>query len=106
MVWYSIAIDASDQLRQRIAWALSQIFVIGEEGAKHPQATERWVMYYDIFVRNAFGNFRDVLDEVTYSPMMGYYLTYEKIPKLPVTTSPMRIMRVRLCSYLLLDSGN
>lgn len=81
VVWYSIAIDATDQLRQRIAWALSQIFVIGEEGAKHPQATERWVMYYDIFVRNAFGNFRDVLDEVTYSPMMGYYLTYERNSK-------------------------
>ena len=81
VVWYSIAIDATDQLRQRLAWALSQIFVIGEEGAKHPQATERWVMYYDIFVRNAFGNFRDVLDEVTYSPMMGYYLTYEKNSK-------------------------
>ena len=81
VIWYSIAIDAADQLRQRIAWALSQIFVIGEEGSKHPQATERWTMYYDIFVRNAFGNFRDVLDEVTYSPMMGYYLTYEKNAK-------------------------
>ena len=77
VVWYTIAIDAADQLRQRIAWALSQIFVIGEEGSKHPQGTERWVMYYDIFVRNAFGNFREILDEVTYSPMMGYYLTYE-----------------------------
>ena len=77
VVWYTIAIDAADQLRQRIAWALSQIFVIGEEGSKHPQGNERWVMYYDIFVRNAFGNFREILDEVTYSPMMGYYLTYE-----------------------------
>ena len=34
--------------------------------------------YYDIFVRNAFGNFRDILREVTYSPVMGDYLTYKR----------------------------
>lgn len=77
VIWYTIAIDAEDQLRQRMAWALSQIFVIGREGSQHPQATERFVTYYDIFVRNAFGNYRDILDEVTYHPQMGYYLTYE-----------------------------
>ena len=32
--------------------------------------------YYDIFVRNAFGNYRDVLREVSYSPVMGSMLTY------------------------------
>lgn len=80
-IWYTIAITAEDQLRQRVAWALSQIFVLGEEGFKHPQATERFVKYYDIFVRNAFGNYRDILGEVTYSPQMGYYLTYEKNTK-------------------------
>ena len=77
IIWYTIAITAEDQLRQRMAWALSQIFVVGTEGSKHPQATERSVRYYDIFVRNAFGNYKDILEEVTYSPQMGYYLTYE-----------------------------
>jgi uncharacterized protein (DUF1800 family) len=33
-------------------------------------------VYYDIFVRNAFGNYRDILKEVAYSPLMGDYLTY------------------------------
>ena len=80
-IWYTIAINAEDQLRQRMAWALSQIFVLGHEGSKHPQATERFVKYYDIFVRNAFGNYRDILGEVTYNPQMGYYLTYEKNTK-------------------------
>ena len=39
---------------------------------------ESWLNYYDIFVRNAFGNLRDVLREVTYNPIMGDYLTYKR----------------------------
>ena len=38
--------------------------------------TERWLNYYDIFVRHAFGNFRDILSEVTWSPHMGRYLSH------------------------------
>ena len=76
VVWYEAAINAEDQLRQRIAWALSQYFVVGEEGSNQPGTTERWLNYYDIFVRNAFGNFRDILEEVTWSPHMGYYLSH------------------------------
>ena len=34
------------------------------------------MIYYDIFIRNAFGNSQDLLREVTYSPLMGDYLTY------------------------------
>ena len=76
MVWYKAAIDAPDQLRQRVAWALSQYFVVAELGNNQPQAVERWLNYYDIFTRHAFGNFRDILDEVTWSPHMGYYLSH------------------------------
>jgi uncharacterized protein (DUF1800 family) len=60
-----------------MAWALSQIFVVGEEGSNQASYAERWLAYYDIFVRHAFGNFRDILGEVTYSPHMARYLTYE-----------------------------
>jgi hypothetical protein len=35
-----------------------------------------WLKYYDIFVRNAFGNYFDVMKEVSYSPMMGAMLSY------------------------------
>lgn len=80
-IWDKIAIDGEDQLRQRMAWALSQIFVVGVNGSKHPQNHEKWLKYYDIFVRNAFGNYYDILEEVTYSPHMAYYLTYEKNTK-------------------------
>jgi uncharacterized protein (DUF1800 family) len=76
MVWFKAAIDAPDQLRQRVAWALSQYFVVGELGNNQSQAVERWLNYYDIFTRHAFGNFRDILDEVTWSPHMGYYLSH------------------------------
>eukprot|EP00928_Gymnodinium_smaydae_P011944 TRINITY_DN1436_c0_g1_i1.p1 TRINITY_DN1436_c0_g1~~TRINITY_DN1436_c0_g1_i1.p1 ORF type:complete len:1935 (-),score=245.15 TRINITY_DN1436_c0_g1_i1:282-5306(-) len=77
-LWVQMALRAKDQLRQRTAWALSQIFVVSLEGAlsvRHPLHTEAFAHYYDIFVRNAFGNLRDVLHEVTYSPLMGDYLS-------------------------------
>ncbi|MAH39825.1 MAG: hypothetical protein CML08_00260 [Puniceicoccaceae bacterium] len=76
IVWFESAINANDQLRQRIAWALSQYFVVSEKGSNQSNLNERWLNFYDIFVRNAFGNFRDILREVTWSPHMGYYLSY------------------------------
>lgn len=81
IVWYQMAIAADDQLRQRMAWALSQICVVGENGSNQASYTERWVTYYDIFIRHAFGNFRDILGEVTYSPHMGRYLTFDSNKK-------------------------
>lgn len=75
-VWWDQALLAPDQLRQRMAWALSQIFVMGESGSKANQYPIQWVNWYDILVRNAFGNFRNLLQDVTLSPKMGDYLTY------------------------------
>lgn len=76
LVWYQVALTAPDALRQRVAWALSQIFVLGENGSAQLNASERFLVYYDIFIRHAFGNFRDILGEVTFNPCMGDYLTY------------------------------
>ena len=73
MVFTTVALDAPDQLRQRMAFALAQIFVVG---ADHSDHCEQFLAYYDIFVRHAFGSLRDVLMEVSYSPVMGEYLTY------------------------------
>lgn len=78
-VWTMHALYAQDQLRQRMAWALSQILVTAVAGSvAYGRETEMWMNYYDIFVRNAFGNFRDVLREVTYNPIMGGYLTFKR----------------------------
>ena len=75
-VWTMHALYAQDQLRQRMAWALSQVLVLAVNGFEGQ--TEMWLNYYDIFVRNAFGSFRDVLREVTYNPIMGDYLTFKR----------------------------
>ena len=77
MVWTSVVFSAPDQLRQRVAFALSQIFVVSTTGLDMLQKqTEPFAAYYDIFVRNAFGLFGDILKEVSFSPLMGRYLSY------------------------------
>lgn len=63
-----------DQLRQRMAWALSQIFVIGESTT--PRDSSIGSTYLDILNRNAFGNYRQLLEEITLSSSMGLYLSH------------------------------
>ena len=77
IVWTNAVLNAADQLRQRIAWSFIQVFVIGGE-ATSKNLHEPWLVYIDIFVRNAFGNFRRILKEVAFSPLMANYLTYRK----------------------------
>jgi uncharacterized protein (DUF1800 family) len=71
------AISAPDQLRQRVAWALSQIVVAAnvgdQDGTGNPTAMVS--QYQDILLRNAFGNYRTLLREMSVSPIMGTYLT-------------------------------
>ena len=75
-LFHMTVLQNSDQLRQRMAWALSQIFPIGPNSVGDSQTNEDWLNYYDIFVRNAFGNYFDVLKQVAFSPMMGEMLSY------------------------------
>lgn len=71
------AVKGDDQLRQRMAYALSQIVVVsGISGTQLHRQPHVEAAYFDILVRNAFGNYRDILEEVTYSPAMAKYLTY------------------------------
>ncbi|MDD5271183.1 MAG: DUF1800 domain-containing protein [Methylovulum sp.] len=72
-VWFRHAVTAPDQLRQRVAFALSEVFVVSDVGSGI--ATNALAVYYDILVRNSFGNFRDILEQVTLSPAMGSYLS-------------------------------
>jgi uncharacterized protein (DUF1800 family) len=72
--WWRQAISEPDQLRQRVAFALSQIFVIS---LNDPTIDPRGAAsYYDMLARNAFSNFRTLLNDVTLHPMMGRYLTF------------------------------
>lgn len=79
-VWSMIALEidggGSDQLRQRVAHALSQILVVTENQVADPELSEVFLNYYDIFVRHAFGNYFDILKEVAFSPIMGEMLSY------------------------------
>ncbi len=61
----------SDQLRQRVAFALSQVMVTSGLDVKPAYAMAR---YQQLFRDGAFGNFRDLLASVTLSPAMGDYL--------------------------------
>ena len=68
--WWQAALTAPDQLRQRVALALSEIFVVAE-GAVDPHAV---VAYQNVLATDAFGNFLNLLHDVTVSPAMGAYL--------------------------------
>lgn len=82
--WWQYHMAHDDVLRQRVAFALSEIIVISRfsnfGGNSYPFAD-----FYDIFMENAFGNYRDILQEVTYHPAMGIYLTYLNNPKSDTT---------------------
>ncbi len=72
--WWNGSIKGPDQLRQRMAFALSQIFVMGDTGCEGgpPRA---FAIYYDLLLNNAFGQYRKLLNDVTLNPMMGNYLS-------------------------------
>ncbi len=71
--WRS-AVTGQDQLRQRATFALSQIFVVSFANTR---VTPRGMAsYYDMLNRNAFGNYRTLLEDVALHPMMGVYLSH------------------------------
>ena len=74
--WWSQALGADDQLRQRASFALSELLVISFTDATLQNQTRGVASYYDMLGEKAFGNFRDLLDGVTFHPMMGIYLTH------------------------------
>ena len=68
------AIVHTDQLRQRVAFALSEILVTSQENTTLSGFPLGLAYYYDILIKDAFGNYRNLLEEVTLSPAMGVYL--------------------------------
>jgi uncharacterized protein (DUF1800 family) len=69
------AITADDQLRQRVTYALSQIFVISFQNDTLANQPRGIASYYDMLGAHAFGNFRELLESVSRHPMMGIYLS-------------------------------
>ena len=73
-IWFQNSVRGSDQLRQRVAWALSQILVTSQVSLanRYPFGLAD---YYDTLARHAFGDFRQLIEAVTLHPMMGIYLS-------------------------------
>ncbi|WP_265594797.1 DUF1800 family protein [Haloferula sp. BvORR071] len=70
------AIGGEDQLRQRVAFALSQILVVSRRDANLEDKPEGMANYYDMLIRNSLGNYGDLLREVAMHPAMGWYLSH------------------------------
>ena len=73
--WRQVAV-APDQLRQKVAFALSQIFVISQRDSAVGGYERGVASYLDMLGREAFGNYRGLLEAVTRHPMMGLYLSH------------------------------
>ncbi len=73
--WWLRAVQAPDQLRQRVAFALSELFVVSDRSGTIEGSPKGMTRYYDLLVAGAFGNYRDLLENVTLSPVMGHYLS-------------------------------
>lgn len=72
--WWNTAINAQDQLRQRVAFALSEIFVVSDRSDALSEEVRAVAYYHDLLAKDAFGSFRTLLEDVTLSPAMGLYL--------------------------------
>jgi len=72
--WWQYHMTNKDVLRQRVAFALSEMLVISEESSFSNNG-HALSDYYDILLENSFGNYRDLLEKVSYHPAMGVYLT-------------------------------
>ncbi|MRX28715.1 DUF1800 family protein [Kangiella sp. HZ709] len=75
--WWMRSIRAEDQLRQRVAFALSQILVIGQSGVNSNgiDGVKSLSNYYDVLLINGLGNYRNLIEAVTLNPVMGEYLS-------------------------------
>ena len=67
--------DAADPLRQRVAFALSEIFVTSDRLGTITVDERGLTDYYDMLLEDAFGNFRTLIEDVTRHPIMGMYLS-------------------------------
>jgi uncharacterized protein (DUF1800 family) len=70
------AVTGTDQLRQRVVFALSEIFVISQVSNLVGDRPRGHSDYLDMLGRNAFGNFRRLIEDVSLHPMMGLYLSH------------------------------
>lgn len=81
-----LALTGQDQLRQRVAWALHKIWVVS---AVEVSSTRGIVTYHRLLLNNAFGNYRDLMFNVTVNPAMGRYLNMLNSRRQNLPTDPL-----------------
>lgn len=88
--WWKTVLAAPDQLRQRVAFALSEILVVSANGNSMGNNPEAMAVYWDLLTTDVFGNFRQILEEVTLNPAMGDFLdmVHNDKPDLTKGTEP------------------
>lgn len=75
--WFRTQLDAPDVLRQKVAYALSQILVVSDApGSPLDGEVQTVAEYNDLLLRHAFGSYEELLRAVTRSPAMGLYLSH------------------------------
>ena len=78
--WWDINKKSTDYLRHRVAYALSQILVVSANSDLRDHG-EAMASYYDVLYKHAFGNYKNLLVEVSLHPAMGHYLSHLSNPK-------------------------
>ncbi len=76
--FWTQAVRGPDQLRQRTVLALGELFVVSAVNSALETRPEAHASYLDMLSRNAFGNFRTLLEQVSTHPTMGIYLSHLK----------------------------
>ena len=79
--FWTQAVRGPDQLRQRTVLALSELFVVSTVNSALETQAEAHASYLDMLSRNAFGNFRTLLEQVSTHPTMAIYLSHMKNDK-------------------------
>jgi uncharacterized protein (DUF1800 family) len=74
--WFDIVINSKTQLREKVAYALSQIIVESDAAGIFVRRAEALANYFDILSDNAFNNYSEILRKISLSPGMGVFLTY------------------------------
>lgn len=74
--FWTQAVRGPDQLRQRMVLALSELFVVSTVNSAVEIQEDAHAAYLDMLSRNAFGNFRTLLQEVSAHPTMATYLSF------------------------------
>lgn len=74
-IWFDNALNGDDQLRQRVAFAWSELFVISDRDYVLGNSQYSICQYYDLLAEHGLGNFRTLLETVTLHPAMGVFLS-------------------------------